>query len=99
MGHGPFFGPVARENAFDCNSLTTCDQDMTMGQITLDELRQLSVAERIQLVEDLWDSIAAVAATAPLSEAQKSELDHRLSEPDGPLYSWADIKANLLGGE
>lgn len=67
-----------------------------MGQTTLEELRQLSIAERIQLVEDLWDSIAADAPDAPLTEAQKVELDRRLATPDGPLHSWADIKAGLV---
>jgi len=58
-----------------------------MSQSTLEELRQLSVAERIQLVEDLWDSIEADTAAAPLTEAQKAELNHRLATPDGPLYT------------
>lgn len=72
---------------------------LRMGQTTLEELRQLSVAERIQLVEDLWDSIAADSAAAPLTPAQNTELDRRLAEPDGPLYSWAEIKAGLTGGK
>jgi putative addiction module component (TIGR02574 family) len=39
---------------------------------------QLSVEERIKLVEDLWDSIAADQKALPLTPEQKSELDHRL---------------------
>jgi len=39
----------------------------------------LSVAERIQLVEDLWDSIAEVPESVPLTEGQKAELDRRLA--------------------
>ncbi len=70
-----------------------------MGQTTIEELRQLSVAERIQLVEDLWDSIAADSAAAPSTEAQKVELDHRLATPDGRLYSLSEIKAELTGGK
>lgn len=34
-------------------------QSGTMSRVPIEELLQLSVAERIQLVEDLWDSIAA----------------------------------------
>jgi putative addiction module component (TIGR02574 family) len=41
-------------------------------------LLDLSVSERIQLVEDLWDSIAEVPEEVPLSDAQKAELDQRL---------------------
>ena len=41
-------------------------------------LLNLSVAERIQLVEDLWDSIAEIPEEVPLNDAQKAELDRRL---------------------
>jgi putative addiction module component (TIGR02574 family) len=59
---------------------------------------QLSVAQRILLVEEIWDSIAAEAEEAPLSEVQKQDLQRRLD-----LYaknpragsSWEDVKARL----
>ncbi|MFH0879227.1 MAG: addiction module protein [Lentisphaerota bacterium] len=38
----------------------------------------LSVPERIQLVEDIWDSIAELPETVLLSDEQKMELDRRL---------------------
>ncbi len=38
----------------------------------------LSIAERIQLVEDIWDSIAEVPDSLGLTEEQKTELDRRL---------------------
>ena len=34
------------------------------------DISRLSVAERIQLAEDLWDSVAAETGELPLSEAQ-----------------------------
>jgi putative addiction module component (TIGR02574 family) len=42
------------------------------------KLRDLSVDERIKLVEDLWDSIAADQNALPLTSEQKAELDRRL---------------------
>jgi putative addiction module component (TIGR02574 family) len=39
---------------------------------------QLPLEERIRLVEDLWDSIAAEQSALPLTPAQKAELDKRL---------------------
>lgn len=42
------------------------------------DILDLSVEERIQIVEDIWDSIAAVPEAVPLSEEQKKELDRRL---------------------
>jgi len=49
-----------------------------MKKITTADLLELSVSERIQLVEDLWDSIVAAPESIPLTEEQKQELDRRL---------------------
>jgi putative addiction module component (TIGR02574 family) len=74
-----------------------------MATIALSEIRKLSVAERIQLVEDIWDSVAADAAeTADIAttEPQRQELDRRLSEADihpGSGAPWQEVKARLLG--
>jgi putative addiction module component (TIGR02574 family) len=52
-----------------------------MNAITVSDLMHLSVAERLQLVEDLWDSIAAEAVDAPdrlpVTEAQRQEILRR----------------------
>lgn len=42
------------------------------------KLKQLPVEERIKLVEDLWDSIAADQQALRLTAEQKAELDRRL---------------------
>lgn len=41
-------------------------------------LRDLPLAERIKLVEDLWDSIAEEQNALPITPEQKAELDRRL---------------------
>jgi putative addiction module component (TIGR02574 family) len=41
-------------------------------------LRQLPLDQRIKLVEDLWDSIAADQQALPLTPEQRAELDRRL---------------------
>ena len=43
-----------------------------------DDLRTLSIGERMQLVEDLWDSIAADQTALPLTDEQRIEIDRRL---------------------
>jgi putative addiction module component (TIGR02574 family) len=62
------------------------------------ELMELSPEERIELVEDLWDSIAP-QQLPPLTPEQKEELDRRyaehLSDPSRALQ-WEDVKARLL---
>jgi putative addiction module component (TIGR02574 family) len=51
-----------------------------MKTISLAEALKLSVPERIQLAEDIWDSIAGVPEAVSLTEAQKEELDRRLED-------------------
>lgn len=45
----------------------------------LSDILQLSVAERLQLVEDIWDSIATTSNNLPLTAAQEQELDRRMA--------------------
>ncbi len=49
-----------------------------MANFAKKDIMDLSVSERIQLVEDIWDSIAEVPESLSLTEDQKSELDRRL---------------------
>ena len=42
------------------------------------QLSELPLDERLRLVEDLWDSIAAEAEALALTDAQRKELDRRL---------------------
>ena len=68
----------------------------------LSEILNLSVAERIQLVEDVWDSIAAEPEELPLTEEERQEMDRRLADQEanpGVGRPWAEVKARLLGSE
>lgn len=63
---------------------------------------RLTIAERLQLVEDLWDSIAADAdaEALPLTEAERGLLDERLADQGAnPAAgsSWTDARARILG--
>lgn len=72
-----------------------------MKQLSVTEILELPVAERIRLVELIWDSIAAVPDAVPVSEELKSELDRRLSEfeanPDGGS-PWEEIRERIVHG-
>lgn len=61
-------------------------------------LDRLGFDERLALVEELWDSIAAGSAAIPLTEAQREELDKRIADheanPDD-VVSWEDVKASI----
>ena len=53
--------------------------------MNISTLRDLPIDQRLHLVEDLWDSIAADQQSLPLTDEQRSELDRRLDayELDG----------------
>lgn len=51
-----------------------------MNTAMLDQIKQLSYPEKLQLVEDVWDDIAQEAAVQPITEALKTELRRRLAE-------------------
>ena len=53
---------------------------MRMKQRLMAEILALPVAERVRLVEAVWDSISAVAEALPLTLWQKEELERRLAE-------------------
>ena len=52
--------------------------DILGGYAMNTKLKELPVEERIRIVEDLWDSIAADQNALPLTADQKAELDRRL---------------------
>jgi len=67
--------------------------------IKLEDLFKLSPAERIQLAEDLWDSVAAdPQSLPPLTEEQIAEIERRLAEhardPSSSI-SWEELRARL----
>ena len=62
----------------------------------LDEILRLPIDERLRLVEDVWDSIAATPEAVPVPDWHKAELDRRLANPDpGPSLTWEEVRAKL----
>ena len=68
-----------------------------MGELS--ELFKLSAVERIQLAEDLWDSVAAdPERVPPLTEPQRRELERRLGEHStdpADAVPWEEVRARL----
>ena len=67
-------------------------------KITRADILKLSVAERIELMGDLWDSLEGMAGELPLSEAEKKELDRRLEDYErdpGAFRTWGEVRDRL----
>jgi putative addiction module component (TIGR02574 family) len=70
-----------------------------MNKTLLSELFHLSPSERIQLAEDLWDSVSANEQDLPpLTESQRVELQRRLADHRSDPKSavpWAAVRERL----
>ena len=69
-----------------------------MGEMSISELLKLPVAERIKLVEAIWNSIAAAPEALELTEVEREELDRRwiAYERDPSVGSpWAEVRARI----
>ncbi len=72
-----------------------------MKQISVAEILELPVAERIRLVELIWDSIAAVPEAVPISDELKAEFDRRLAEFEADPEAgspWEEVRTRILQG-
>jgi putative addiction module component (TIGR02574 family) len=60
---------------------------------------RLSIEDRLAVADAIWDSVAREAEAAPLSAAQRAELERRLADsierPDA-VTPWEVVKARAL---
>jgi putative addiction module component (TIGR02574 family) len=69
-----------------------------MKDSLLAEAAKLSVPERIELVEAIWDTVAADLDSLPVPESHTAELDRRLAELEanpGAESTWEEVRARL----
>jgi putative addiction module component (TIGR02574 family) len=67
-----------------------------MNKASLADLLTLSPAERLQLAQDLWDSLPEEAV--PLTEEQVRELERRLADHDAnprATIPWQEVRDRL----
>ena len=72
-----------------------------MKEISVAGILELPVAERIRLVELIWDSVAAVPEAVPLTDEVKAELSKRLAEFEADPQSgspWEDVRKRIEQG-
>jgi putative addiction module component (TIGR02574 family) len=62
------------------------------------DLMRLTVAERMKLIEDLWDSISADPEPMPLTEEQEREIERRIVEHErdpSTAIPWEEVRERL----
>jgi putative addiction module component (TIGR02574 family) len=68
---------------------------VSIKSLGLDRLR---LEERLSLVEELWDSIAADSEALPLTGPQRVELDRRLADHEADptdVTSWDEVRSSV----
>ena len=69
-----------------------------MNRSALEEILDLPPAERLAIVQEIWDSVVDDSAAVPLSVAQRDELERRwldLQRDPDDGDSWDDVKTSL----
>ena len=69
-------------------------------KITNAELTRLPVSERLELIEQLWDSIDAEADQLPLSDWQCKEIDTRIEALESGASvgaPWDEVRRRITG--
>ena len=65
---------------------------------SIESVFDLSPAEKLQLIEDLWADLSADPDAVPLHDWQKEELDRRkarfLADPSSAL-TWDEVKRGI----
>ena len=67
---------------------------MTQTADMMREIRALSVEERIELADAIWDSVEEDGEDCDLTDAQKRELERRLAAYEASGYkgdSWENV--------
>jgi putative addiction module component (TIGR02574 family) len=64
------------------------------------DINRLSREQRLELIEELWESLATTPEDLPLSDAQRTELDRRLVEMDSDDnlgVPWDEVMRQIRG--
>jgi putative addiction module component (TIGR02574 family) len=67
-------------------------------KVTVQDTLEMSVADRIKLAQDIWDSLDP--GSVPVSEAERQETERRLNEHERDPHStipWDEVKKQILG--
>ncbi|HEX8618808.1 MAG TPA: addiction module protein [Thermoanaerobaculia bacterium] len=70
-----------------------------MSRAPLDVILDLPAAQRVELAQQIWESVADDPAALSLTSAQRDELERRwqlLQQNPDEGESWEDVKAALL---
>lgn len=85
------------------SELVSTSTEVTVRPVILEsipEVSRLTAAEKLLLVSELWDDLAAHPTEVPVSREQIAELDRRMEAyrlDPSQVTSWQAIQRRILG--
>ena len=70
-----------------------------MSRVSLDHILELPAAERVEIAQEIWESVFEHPEAVPLTKAQKQELERRwraFEQTPDEGEPWEDVKKSLL---
>ncbi|HEX7152969.1 MAG TPA: addiction module protein [Thermoanaerobaculia bacterium] len=70
-----------------------------MSRVPLDRIFELPAAERVEIAQQIWESVFDHPEAVPLTAAQKAELERRwraFEQNPEEGESWDEVKKSLL---
>jgi putative addiction module component (TIGR02574 family) len=70
-----------------------------MNSLLSEQILPLTIPEKLQLIEEIWDSVVMDADQIPLTQSQKQELDRRLASYqniENKGESWEVVKRRII---
>ena len=77
-----------------------CENGVILLPMDTIDIGRLSPEQRLQLLEQIWDSLAATPDAVPITSAQREELSRRLDDLDheGPIgVPWDEVLRKVRG--
>jgi putative addiction module component (TIGR02574 family) len=71
---------------------------MKIMSVAIEEILNLGVKERLELIDEIWDSLAAHPDAVPLTVAQRKELDRRKrvhKQDPSAAKPWSEVHRTL----
>jgi len=66
------------------------------------DIARLTVGERLELIEQVWDSLRREAGVLPLSDAERAIIETRRAEhraDPGAAVDWETVRADLVSDQ
>ena len=98
LGDSDVAGDWDFQRSVSLNGTPATDMVLSMSKFSAADALELPVAERLQLVQDIWDSIASAPEALELTEDDKRLIDERLEacRRDPKAGSpWPEVRARI----